>query len=264
MQNNGVAQALRQADISVRVPLEEVERAGVAESIDNAKQIRAICIRAIDDSTTMIVDLDSYGLDTAWELGYAEGKGKRIIGYNLDIQKSTDPQPVNRRHYSQNFMHGWGDTLVYEDPTALVPFCSGKTVYVCGSFNNAEIARLTKSELERVARKLVIPAKHVSASAALPREYPLRDRESTNRLLASADVVLVVLPRYGMDAAWQIGYAAALGKPMIGLLRRDDKREIVNQSFWDHWMHGWKQKPHHTSLHDLVAFVKVQDDVVLP
>lgn len=260
--NADVAAALRATGVSVKVPYEEVVRAGLVESEVDAAQIRRVCIDAIDTSDTVAVDLDSYGLDTAWELGYAEGRGKRIVGFNLDLSKTSEPHTINRRHYLQNFMHGWGETLVYQDVSPLIPFCQGKIVYVCGSFGNSEISRLTKTELANRA-KLIIPSKHVSAANSLPKEYPLRDRQNTNRLLASADVVLVVLPRYGMDASWQIGYATALGKPVVGIVRRDDKRELVNQSFWDHWMHGWRQKPHVVSLHQLSAFVAASPAEIL-
>ena len=152
-------------------------------------------------------------------------------------------------------MHGWGDTLAYQDIPPLAHYCTNKTVYLCGSFTNGEIARLSASPLAKSAKRLVVPSQHLSGKSSLPREYPLKDREHTNKLLADSDLVVVILPRYGMDASWQIGYATALGKPVVGILRRDDKRAVVNQSFWDHWMHSWKTKTHLTSIRDLGDFL---------
>jgi len=56
-------------------------------------------------------------------------------------------------------------------------------------------------------------------------------------------MVVAVLPRYGMDSAWKLGYAAALGKPIIGWLAEDDDHTgTIEAHALDHWMHGWRDK----------------------
>ena len=65
-----------------------------------------------------------------------------------------------------------------------------------------------------------------------------------------------MLPRYGMDVSWQIGYATALGKEIIGILLTDDKKELGKASFWDHWMHSWKNKLRATGISELRVILK--------
>jgi nucleoside 2-deoxyribosyltransferase len=93
---------------------------------------------AIQSSKILVVDLDKYGLDTAWEVGYAEGLGKRVIGYNEDEGATTNERFINRRIYSDNFMHGWQNQTIFSDLTELANHCQGKIVYICGSFRIGE------------------------------------------------------------------------------------------------------------------------------
>jgi nucleoside 2-deoxyribosyltransferase len=83
----------------------------------------------------------------------------------------------------------------------------------------------------------------------------MSERQETNELFHQADMVVVMLPRYGMDTSWQIGYATALGKTIVGIRMEEDKRELVKASFWDHWMHGWKSKRRATGLDELQALL---------
>ncbi|MDS4025500.1 MAG: nucleoside 2-deoxyribosyltransferase [Candidatus Contendobacter sp.] len=256
--NRSVADALRANGLTVKVPYDEVASANLSNTSTDARDIRHVCISAISASDVLAVDLDCYGLDTAWEIGYGEGLGKRIIGFNIQHDLASSPRPINRRTYHENFMHGWMDFPVFEglaSTSEIAKQYQGQQIYVCGSFSNRAIDQLVRTRLNSDCR-LLVPKQLVKAKASLPKNYPLTEREATNKLLAGADAILVVLPRYGMDAAWQIGYASALKKPIFGLVLRDDKKDVEAQSFWEHWMHGWKTKTHLPSLPDLISFLR--------
>lgn len=256
--NRAIADAIETHGVTVKVPFDEVERASLENTQTHAKEIRAVCIEAIDASDIVAVDLDTYGLDTAWEIGYAEGKKKHIVGFNLHPELGAASRSVNRRIYSENFMHNWNENEVYEgidSADAVATKHKGRKLYVCGSFSNRAIEQLQRTKITSEC-KLLLPKSLVRAKNSLPKNYPLTERDAMNKHLASSDAILVVLPRYGMDAAWQIGYAAALGKEILGIRLRDDHKETSVQSYWDHWMHGWKAKVHVTSLAELVTYIR--------
>jgi nucleoside 2-deoxyribosyltransferase len=245
--------ALTRAGFVVKLPYEEVVTSGRQHGGADPATIRSVCIAAIDESDVLIVDLDTYGLDTAWEIGYGEGTGKKVIGYNEDIFLTTDERHINRRLFRENFMHGWESQAVCSDAEQVLEAVRGKRVYMCGPFSHAPIDQRTGELLAKSAAMMINPKDYLAQQKALPRDYPLADRGETNSLLKEADLLLVFLPRYGMDSAWQIGYAAALGKEIVGWVRQDDGREFARQSFWDHWMHAWKSKPHVVGVTDLLA-----------
>lgn len=257
--NKGVAESLRSHGLLVKVPLEEVDNSNLSEQNKSPEAIRQICTSAIDSCDIVAVDLDTYGLDSAWELGYAEGLNKAIVGYSLEPDQTTE-RYINRRIYNENFMHGWLPSNIYYNESGIIEICKNKVVYICGSFDNKEIDKLRASSIKTACKELIDPKEHVkNRGDLLPKDYPLNARRATNDLLRRSDILLVVLPRYGMDASWQIGYAFALKKQIIGFVLNDDKRQVVHQSFWDHWVHGWKQKTHLVSITDLVAFLRGMD-----
>ena len=254
--NNKLKSLLTGPGIAVAVPYEEVVSNGGKDSHSDVTYIRSICMAAIDRSDLLLVDLDTYGLDTAWEIGYAEGARKKVVGYNEDVFLTTDERQINRRLYRENFMHGWSLQHVYTDVDPVCQAISGKRVYMCGPLSDTPIDDKTRRAIAASAAATVYPKDHLARQQDLPRDYPLADRSETNRLLQECDVLLVSLPRYGMDSSWQIGYATALGKEIVGWIRQDDGRELARQSFWDHWMHGWKSKPHVVGVTDLLALLK--------
>lgn len=253
--NDVLARAAREINCTVRVPYEEVHSKNLIEGVSDSVQIRKICIEAITQSDCLVVDLDEYGMDTAWEIGFGEGLGKYVIGYNEDQASVTSERFINRRIYDQNFMHGWQVQQVFTNFEDLGSACRGKTVYVCGSFGNHQDSTLHKSQLVKTAKRVIFPKDHFEAAGKLPSDYPISERQETNELFRQADMVVVMLPRYGMDTSWQIGHATALGKTIVGIIMEEDKRELVKASFWDHWMHGWKSKLRATGLDELQALL---------
>lgn len=240
--NNKLGTLLRKDGFQVAIPYEEVRKQGLREEKRAAATIRNICIRSIDECDIVVVDLTHYGMDSAWEIGYAEAKGKRIVGYNAERILSDEQRFINRRLYEENFMHGWDHQEVFQSIAEAKSAIKGKIVYMCGSFKNKEIKELAGKKLGKLAREMIFPMKYLDSVTGLPSDYPLSDRIETNNLLMKSDVIMVALPRYGMDVSWQLGYATAHKKKIIGLHMNDDGRSGTKQSMWDHWMHGWKEK----------------------
>lgn len=255
--NDKIADRLTQAGFSVKVPRREVEDQLVRKGIDAPEKVREVCIQAIEASDCVVVDLDTYGLDTAWEIGYAEGLGTRIIGVNDDPVLITEGRLVRRRLYNYNIMHGWETQEVFNDIDSAAIECTDKGIYVCGSFKNLALEKLAGSSILNSAKRLILPKEHLRHKDLLPRDYPIAERRLTNQLLLDAQIVLIALPSYGMDTSWQIGFATAKRKQIIGLVLNDDEeRPIEIASFWDHWMHGWKSKLRVMNLDDLCVVLR--------
>lgn len=75
------------------------------------------------------------------------------------------------------------------------------------------------------------------------------------QFLGECEIILAVLPRYGMDTAWKLGYGAAINKEVVGWITDDFGSERSEADFLDHWMHGWRKKPVVGSMADLAVFV---------
>lgn len=50
------------------------------EKLHFPEEVFATCRRAIERCDALLVFLDSYGKDSAWEIGFALGLGKRVVG----------------------------------------------------------------------------------------------------------------------------------------------------------------------------------------
>jgi nucleoside 2-deoxyribosyltransferase len=104
--------------------------------------------------------------------------------------------------------------------------------------------------------RIVFPMDYIPKPIRTPRDYPIQTRTKAIHQIDDCDVLAVVLPRYGMDAAWQIGYAAAKRKMIVGLQMRDDGNHGSAKTLWDHWMHGWTEKDIFGGLPKLRAALK--------
>lgn len=252
--NRKLSEAIKSFGFKVINPYEEVAAKHLKEEAANAVEIREVCMDAISRSDIVLVDLDTYGMDTAWELGYSAGKSKKIIGYNEDKISSTEVRFINRRKYNDNFMHGWANQAITNSIDKIIKDYKDKSIYVCGSFNNPSISHRLKTQLKSVT-DIAFPKEHLDNKCGLPQDYPFSDRTMMNKLVQKSDILLVILPRYGMDVSWQIGYASAYGKEVVGMVLEDDNRHMTKESFWNHWMHGWKQKPRAVGLKDLESLL---------
>ncbi|MBF0591092.1 MAG: nucleoside 2-deoxyribosyltransferase [Nitrospirae bacterium] len=259
--NNYLATEMRNKGIKVYLPKEEErEHNKGSEEKLTPSQIRDICISAILKSTVVVVDLDTYGMDSAWEIGFAEAKRIPVIGYNSIPDLIEDPRLVNRRLYKDNFMHGWDNLEVKDEVEDVLNECSGKKIYIAGSFANEEALQYVRnSKLKEHAKTLLFPKDLITGKdSKYPQSYPYSARYQANISLEDSDIIIVLLPRYGMDVSWQIGYATGLGKKMTGLKvinDNNDNNDFVEKSFWDHWMHGWKQKIIVSNIHHLIALI---------
>jgi len=250
--NTAIANELRKIGIGVKVPYDEVKSVYGTGMPRDRSRIREICIEAIRSSDFLVVDADRYGLDSAWELGFADGLGKYVIGLNEDLSLMTEPRMINRRIFRENFMHGWDEQPIFFTAEELEARYSDKVVYICGPFKNEALSNI-KQDLESRVRKVILPMDYVPDANIMPKDYPLQTRANAVNQIDEADVLLVILPRYGMDSSWQIGYATAKRKEIIGIMTPDDNASGAYHSLWDHWMHGWREKDILTGVPKLCA-----------
>jgi DNA-binding NtrC family response regulator/nucleoside 2-deoxyribosyltransferase len=248
--NGRVAGRLRGDGFFATLPTEEIARRKLQEGKDG-ENIRAVCMDAIKTTDHVVVHLDTYGLDTAWEIGYAEGLGKEIIGLNEDPHLLEAARTVRRKLYAKNFMHGWEGQKIFTSIDSLAKACENELVYVAGSFRNPALEQLEKS------RRFHDSAKKVFFPRIYARDKSVGDRTRTNADLEESSIVVIVLPRYGMDTSWQIGFATAKEKQLVGIMLGDDKgRETEQSMLWDHWMHDWNGKTIVYSLNELCSCLR--------
>jgi len=254
--NEEVRQVLSVYGVQVNMPVDLVAEYARGGGQASAKMIRTVCNQAILESSVVVVDLDTYGLDSAWEMGFAEAQRIPVVGFSRDEGVIVNARPVHLRKYDGNFMHGWDEHEAFDDLESLEPHCDGKVVYVCGSFrNDAAMEELRGSQLARSAKRLILPRDLFYLGQSFPKDYPWRARDQNVRMLRDADVALVILPRYGMDTSWQLGYACGTGKTIIGWITSDIGPEVAEAPVWDHWMHAWKEKLTVTNLTELAAVI---------
>lgn len=241
-ENDLLARALREAGFNPIIPYEEVKRVcGTASpGKERAKDVRNACVGGILSADALVVDVDLYGLDSAWEMGFAEGLSKSLFGVNRDVALKYAPRSINRRPYSENFMHGWDEQKIFDNFRSILTEYPEEAIYICCPFKNPALRTLKNATRKRIA-KIIFPEEYIPV-AKLPRDYPLSTRTNAINQMNECAVMVVVLPRYGMDAAWQIGYATAKGKKIVGLMASDDNEHEKFEMPFDHWMHGWREK----------------------
>lgn len=248
------ARVLEHHGITVKMPSELMARQG---GVDSAAKIREICCEAISSVNVVVVDLESYGLDSAWEMGYAEALGTRIIGYGRSAEIIDNPRIVNKRYNYENFMHGWDSHYSSDRLDVIAERCRGKVVYLsCPYRNDAAISTIRDSAVVALAKRVIFSKDLLGLDAANPRSYSWRARQQAVRLIKECDMVLTVLPRYGMDTAWKIGYAMGIDREIVGWVTEDFGESESFATFLDHWMHGWKQKSWITNPQDLASFIR--------
>ena len=76
--NNRVASDLRLAGFDVFDPC--TIHPQHTEKLQFSEQVFETCKRAIENCDVLFVFLDTYGKDSAWEVGFARGLGKCVVG----------------------------------------------------------------------------------------------------------------------------------------------------------------------------------------
>jgi len=244
--NSSYVSKMTNMGIEVRLPYEEVRKhiGHPSPEKTSGSQVRQVCVDAIVASDAVLVDVDHYGLDTAWEIGFAEGLGKTVLGVCGSYNSRETKRLVNIREYEENFMHGWiGPTgyKIYASPEEFLSQHLDDSVYVAGSFRNSRMVELEKLFSHNL-KNVIFPKKYVPENIGMPKDYPLITRATAINQLNNSDVIAVILPKYGMDTSWQIGFCAAKQKKIVGIKLESATPNSTSSSYEDHWMHGWKEK----------------------
>jgi nucleoside 2-deoxyribosyltransferase len=251
--NAEAADIFRLNGIDVKMPTELVP----SDTVGNVAEVQRTCRQAIRESDLVVVDLDTYGLDSAWEMGYAEALGVRVVGLSRNTASVDESRTIAKRLYRDNIMHGWDRHEVCTNLDQVADRCTHKTVMVCCPYaNETALQAINESPIISSAQRVLFSADILGLDPAHPQAYPWRAREGALRLVRKADIMLTVLPRYGMDTAWKLGYAEGFGKHVIGWVTDDASAATSEARFIDHWMHGWKRKLWVTDIHDLIAFAR--------
>ena len=258
-ENYSAARVLEHHGITVKMPKDLFSRRGAPR---RQSEVRRICCEAIRDSDIMVVDLDSYGLDSAWEMGFAEALGIPVVGVSRTPDGMETPRLVNKRLHRDNSMHGWDQKFASPDLSLVAERCSGKVVYLfCPYKNEKAMEEIRNSEVNRRAERIIFSIDVLGLDPKNPRSYTWRARQQSVKFIEECDMVLTILPRYGMDSAWKLGYAEALEKETIGWITDDFGSPASESIFLEHWMHGWKQKTWVTDLRDLAMLIRGSLDV---
>lgn len=211
------------------------------------RTIRKKCIESIENAHIFLMYLDEYGMDSSWELGYAEKAGKKIIGLSLDSQKLNTPKIPNPRKAWDNWMHGWHDREVINLLTDLTDKISDKKVYFSVPIRLKENITLLENQLRPYCKKIYFPWDIEDINIlSTPRQNWINYRLKCINAIEDSEVFLMNLNDYGMDSSWELGYAEKAGKQIIGLNLNNEKictQNILKPKLvWDNWMHGWREK----------------------
>src|SRR5262249_2784752 len=90
-------QIARDAGFTTYLPHRDGQEAKMKEGRDRAQRIFVEDVRGLDRADIVIANLNGITTDdgTAWELGYAYGKGKHLVGVYTDWRLQFEHQTVN-------------------------------------------------------------------------------------------------------------------------------------------------------------------------
>lgn len=265
-ENRAVGDLLTELDNDVYLP---AEFCSSEDGSGDSNGIRRKCIEAINNSESVVCHLDDYGMDSAWELGYAERLGKRIIGLSLDHNKLNSARAPRPHTVWDNWMHGWKDHLVIRDFASLVHHLRAKTVYLSIPVRCEAAIIDIQEHLNQSVKQLHTPLTIINLEMRLTaRESWHVPRHKCIEAIEESDCLVTYLDDYGMDSAWELGYAEGAGKQIIGLAWNADdlngKRTLKPQTIWDYWMHGWKEHSIVQGLDMLSALFDNSKDFKVP
>src|SRR5690349_6288893 len=196
--NEKIAVSLERAGNIVLVPQRICEQEDVTQ---DRRGIRQKCIAAIDSADALVVYLDNYGMDSAWELGYAEKSGKRIIGLSLDSNKLNMPRISCPQVAWDHWMHGWGEHRVVEGLDALVEYVAAMSVYVSIPVKHEAYDALIQSSIKSHAARIHTPATLIDKKAmSTPHESWSLYRRKCIEAIEDSDIFITYLDEYGMDS----------------------------------------------------------------
>lgn len=215
--------------------------------------IRRAVMDAIEAADVMIVNLRQYGLDCAWKLGYADAMDVPVIGWSDGGRAASEERIVKRHLYDDCPMHGWDELPRVAEAAAALDHLPGGDVLVAVPFRDEQFAE--QLQAPEVRERLVFPKDRLGKI-----DLTYEGRRLAIDLQKRCSSLLVGLPRYGMDVAWQLGYATGKDQAVVGLLGEDTGPPEASASAWEHWMHGWVSRTVVTDL-SMVAALVAADEV---
>ncbi|HEV7743389.1 MAG TPA: nucleoside 2-deoxyribosyltransferase [Pyrinomonadaceae bacterium] len=242
-ENRAISDALTQLGNTVYLP---ADLCSSEDEVGDSKTIRRKCIEAIESADAVLCFLDDYGMDCAWELGYAEKAKKKIIGLSLDHYRLNSARISKPQSVDDYWMHGWQEHVTIAGFEPLHSRIRSKTVYLSIPVRRKEAILQIQEALEPYADKLHTPLTIMNCDLlSTARESWHVARHNCIEAIEQSQIVIVYVDDYGMDSAWELGYAERAGKEILGLsldtAERHRMRVLRPQTVWDYWMHGWKE-----------------------
>jgi mutator protein MutT len=213
--------------------------------------------------------MDDYGMDSAWELGFAERAGKRIVGLSLDHHRLNSPNQLKAHTVWDYWMHGWHEHLRLNDLRKAANHLQSKTVYLSIPVRCTKEIELIGSVFQDYARRVYHPLSLLDAKfRESAKELWHAARHLCIEAIEASDVFVTYMDYYGMDSAWELGFAERAGKQIIGLSldaeKLDQRRHLRAQTVWDYWMHGWKEHTVVQGLEMLENLLNCAQDFKVP
>lgn len=241
--NQQTAKALEEVGNTVRLPAEFCRP---EDESNDSVGIRQKCIDAIERSDVLVCHLDDYGMDSAWELGYAERAGKRIVGLSLDHNRLNSANSLNSHTVWDYWMHGWDEHLWLDSLQKVKTQLQSKVVYLSIPVRCTEQIESIRADIQNHARRIYHPLNLLDSEVRKSHKQSWHvARHLCIDAIEVSDVFVTYMDSYGMDSAWELGYAERAGKQIIGLSldreKLNQRRRLRPQTVWDYWMHGWKE-----------------------
>lgn len=130
---------------------------------------------------------------------------------------------------------------------------SARTVYFAAPHRNHERNDPAKSALRSIGTDVLMPYELIEERISDPSRITAKlVRSVCIEAIDSADYLVVDVSNYGSDTAWEIGYADAVGKPVVGLADHgigiSQPRTFRRKQYRQNFMHGWTENPVHMDL----------------
>ncbi|HYK05831.1 MAG TPA: nucleoside 2-deoxyribosyltransferase [Thermoanaerobaculia bacterium] len=237
--NERVKKAALRAGVEVFVP-------GDIDPDNTSLAVRDACIGALSSVDVVIVSLDCYGMDTAWEIGFAAAREIPTVGVFEDVERRQAERQVRGGEIANHWMHDWARKPVAHRPDDLLRICSESrfaSLYVSSSTKELSRADSVMSVLAGLEppRRVVTSRDVIHGFEKLSRaEYPPVLRDRCVEALRAANAVVVDAIDLAMNSSWEVGFADGLGTPVVGaaFLPAPTKND-VRLHLSDYWTHGW-------------------------
>lgn len=270
--NNQIKNILASKGNIVHLPSEFCKK---EDEDENQKNIREKCIDAIDKSDIFLLFINDYGMDSAWELGYAERSKKVIIGFRLDNEVVNTEKKCKPQSIMDHWMHDWKNKSIYVDFNELMKLSKNKRVFLSIHTQFELMLHDKIMQLKETCEKLYVPWELLNQEILeFPKEKSGEFRKKYKKAIEDSDIFIFFTDDYRIASAWELGYAEKgilgyaekLEKKIVGysLDMTQTKNPKIIQPFtkWDQWILGWNCHKIISGYNDLLSIDTIHLDII--